>query len=306
MLLMKMSSKPSVIVVLGPTASGKSALAIRLAKKFKGEVISADSRQVYKGVDIGSDKVTKKEMEGVPHHLLDVVSPKKTFTVTQYKKLAEKAIRDITKRGKIPIVTGGTGLYIDALINDWKLPKVKPDLKLRADLEKKSAEELFEKLKKLDPARAGNIDRHNKRRLVRALEIVIQTGKSAYSNVLENNRISKYEVLKIGLKVSVEELKKRIKKRTLKRLRGGIIQEMESLKKSGVNQKKLNDISLYYRWVEPYLRGEIGKAETLEIISTKIGQYAKRQMTWFKRDKNIFWISKSGEAEKLVREFFKK
>ncbi|MEK7138208.1 MAG: tRNA (adenosine(37)-N6)-dimethylallyltransferase MiaA [Patescibacteria group bacterium] len=319
-----MSRKRKVIVVLGPTASGKSALAIRLAKKFKGEVISADSRQVYRGVDVGSDKVTRdkylvssikykgKELEpkneiflsgGVRHHLLDVVSPKKTFTVTQYKKLAEKAIRDITKRGRIPIVAGGTGLYIDALINDWELPKVKPDMKLRADLEKKSAEELFEQLKKLDPARAGNIDPHNKRRLVRALEIVIQTEKSSHSDILKNVGMSKYEVLKIGLKVAPEELKKRIKKRTLMRLRGGVIEEMGGLKKSGVSQKKLNDISLYYRWVEPYLRGEIGKVETLEIISTKIGQYAKRQMTWFKRDKNIHWVSRSGEAERLAKEF---
>lgn len=292
-------------MILGPTASGKSALAVDLARKFRSEIISSDSRQVYKGVDLGSDKISKKEMKGVRHHLLDVVSPKKVFTVTQYKKLAEKAIKDIVKRGKIPIVAGGTGLYIDALIHDWALPKVRPDMKLREDLESQSAEKLFSRLEKLDPARAKNIDRHNKRRLVRALEIVIRTGKSAYSNVLENNRISKYEILKIGLKVASEKLKERIRKRTLQRLRGGVIQEMENLKKSGVSQKRLNDISLYYRWVEPYLKGEIGKAGALEIISTKIGQYAKRQMTWFKRDKNIKWISKDIEAEKLVRDFLK-
>lgn len=280
-------------------------MAVDLARKFRSEIISSDSRQVYKGVDLGSDKISKKEMKGVRHHLLDVVSPKKVFTVTQYKKLAEKAIKDIVKRGKIPIVAGGTGLYIDALIHDWALPKVRPDMKLREDLESQSAEKLFSRLEKLDPARAKNIDRHNKRRLVRALEIVIRTGKSAYSNVLENNRISKYEILKIGLKVASEKLKERIRKRTLQRLRGGVIQEMENLKKSGVSQKRLNDISLYYRWVEPYLKGEIGKAGALEIISTKIGQYAKRQMTWFKRDKNIKWISKDIEAEKLVRDFLK-
>ena len=315
---MKMSSKLKVLVILGSTASGKSDLAIKLAHKFNGEVISADSRQVYRGVDLGSDKVPRDKYQvsrikyhdekeyphkGIRHHLLDVVSPKKTFTVTQFKKLAEKAIRDITKRGKIPIIAGGTGLYFDALINDWQLPKVKPDMKLRADLEKKSAEELFEQLQKLDPARAGNIDRHNKHRLVRALEIVIQTGKSSHSNILQNVGMSRYEVLKIGIKVTPGELKKKIRKRILKRLRGGVIQEMEGLKRSGVSQKRLNDISLYYRWLEPYLSGEIGKAKVLEIISTKIGQYAKRQMTWFKRDNNIYWISKSAETEKLVRDF---
>ena len=343
--------KPKIIVVLGPTATGKSVLAVRLAKKFSskggsafggnGEVISADSRQVYRGVDLGSDKVPRdnskfksqsaklqfkiknwngKEYlyEGIRHHLIDVANPKRKFTVTQYKKLAEKAIKDILKRGnppkfrgtkfnraRIPILCGGTGLYIDALINDWKLPEVKPNLKLRRELDKKSTEELFLQLKKLDPKRAGNIDPRNKRRLVRALEIVTQTSKSSYSNVLENNRILKYDVLKIGLRVAPEELKKRIKKRTLKRLREGVAKEMESLKRSGVSQKRLNDISLYYRWLQPYLKGEMNQAEALEIISTKIGQYAKRQMTWFKRDKNIHWITKNSEMEKLVRNFLK-
>lgn len=291
-------------------------------------MISADSRQVYRGVDLGSDKVPRdnskfksqsaklqfkiknwngKEYlyEGIRHHLIDVANPKRKFTVTQYKKLAEKAIENIWRRGKIPIIAGGTGLYIDTLVNDWKLPEVKPNLKLRRELEKKSTEELFLQLKKLDPKRAGNIDPRNKRRLIRALEIVTQTGKSSYSNVLENNRILKYDVLKIGIKVAPEELKKRIKKRTLKRLREGVAKEMESLKRSGVSQKRLNDISLYYRWLQPYLKGEMNQAETLEIISTKIGQYAKRQMTWFKRDKSIHWITKSLEAERLVEKFIK-
>jgi len=318
------SNNEKVIVLLGPTASGKSELAVLVARGFGGEIISADSRQVYRGVDLGSDKVPnegRKELDvrrkkaerkgndyfykGVRHHLIDVASPKRIFTVTQYKRLAEKAIKAVLKRGRIPIVVGGTGLYIDALINDWKLPKVKPDWKLREKLEKKSAEELFAQLRKLDPARAGNIDPHNKRRLIRAIEIVIKTGKSAYSNVLENNRISKYRVLKIGLRVSSEELKNRIKKRTLKRLKGGVIEEMESLRKSGVSQKKLNDISLYYRWLQPYIKGEMNQAKTLETIATKIGQYAKRQMTWFKRDKNINWILKGAEAERLIKNFLR-
>ncbi|MBI3589010.1 MAG: tRNA (adenosine(37)-N6)-dimethylallyltransferase MiaA [Candidatus Liptonbacteria bacterium] len=310
------NSKPKIVVVLGPTASGKSALAVRLAKLFNGEVISADSRQVYRGVDLGSDKVPHDRCqvsgfrfqekdgcfyEGVRHHLIDVVSPKKTFTVTQYKKLAEKAIRDIIKRGKIPIIAGGTGLYIDTLINDWKLPRVKPNLKLREELEKKSAEELFLELKKLDPKRAVGIDRHNKRRLVRAIEIVMQTGKPVpyLSLIRANKRIVGREFLKIGIKVAPEELKKRIKKRTLKRLREGVIQEMEGLKKSGVSQKRLNDISLYYRWVGPFLDGEMNKLETLETIAVKIGQYAKRQMTWFKRDKSINWISRGSQADPI-------
>ncbi|MEK7634419.1 MAG: tRNA (adenosine(37)-N6)-dimethylallyltransferase MiaA, partial [Patescibacteria group bacterium] len=160
-----------IIVILGPTSSGKSKLAIKIAKKYDGEIISADSRQVYKKLNIGSGKITKKEMEGIPHYLLDVTSPKRTFTVNQYQKLAKKALKKIIKKGKLPIICGGTGLYIDTLIYDYQLPQVPPQPKLRKQLEKKSTEELFGQLQKLDSRRAQNIDKHNRRRLIRALEI---------------------------------------------------------------------------------------------------------------------------------------
>lgn len=306
--------KPKIIVILGPTATGKSDLAVRLAKKFNGEVVSADSRQVYKGMDVGTGKITSKEMRGVPHYLIDVANPKRRFTVVQYKKLAEKVISDIWKRGKLPILCGGTGLYIDALIYDWKLPKVKPNLKLRKELEKKSAEELFEQLKKLDPDRVQNIDPYNKRRLVRALEIVIQTGKSSHSNILpilsvaegQNVRMSKhYDVLKIGVRLPNEELKKRIDKRLLKRIRRGMIKEVKNLQAQGLSFKRLDDLGLEYRWVVKYLQGEITKLQMIEKLKTEIWRYAKRQMTWFKRDKNIRWVSKNSEVEKLVGRFLK-
>ncbi len=326
-LIKKLSSEtiPKIVVILGPTATGKSDLAVKLAlrlssgqaKKLYGingaEIISADSRQVYRGVDLGSDKITKEETRGIRHYLIDVASPKKKFSAAQYKKLAEKAIKDIWKRGKIPIICGGTGLYIDTLIYDRNLPAAKPNLKLRRSLEKKIAEELFEELKKLDPKRAGNIDRFNKRRLVRALEIVIETGKPvgilrlfdyAQGKQAQDKNLP-YKFLKIGIVVPSKELKRRIKKRTLQRLRGGVIQEMENFRKAGVSDKKLDEVSLYYRWVRPYLRGEINQKNTLELISTKIWQYAKRQMTWFKRDKNILWIKNSREAERAVKEFLK-
>ncbi len=326
-MIKKLSSEtiPKIVVILGPTATGKSDLAVKLAlrlssgqaKKLYGingaEIISADSRQVYRGVDLGSDKITKEETRGIRHYLIDVASPKKKFSAAQYKKLAEKAIKDIWKRGKIPIICGGTGLYIDTLIYDRNLPAAKPNLKLRRSLEKKIAEELFEELKKLDPKRAGNIDRFNKRRLVRALEIVIETGKPvgilrlfdyAQGKQAQDKNLP-YKFLKIGIVVPSKELKRRIKKRTLQRLRGGVIQEMENFRKAGVSDKKLDEVSLYYRWVRPYLRGEINQKNTLELISTKIWQYAKRQMTWFKRDKNILWIKNSREAERAVKEFLK-
>jgi tRNA dimethylallyltransferase len=179
---MKNLSKPfypqkPTIVVVGPTASGKSDLAVFLAKKYHGEVISADSRQIYKGMDIGTGKITKKEMAGVPHYLLDVAAPSRRFTAAQYKKLGQAAIKKIRHKNKIPIICGGTGFYIRALIDDLQIPTVKPNLKLRAQLEKRTTAELFTQLKKLDPRRAAEIDCHNPRRLIRALEIVMTTGQ---------------------------------------------------------------------------------------------------------------------------------
>ncbi len=311
---MKMSSKPKVLVILGQTASGKSDLAVRLAKKFDGEVISADSRQVYKGMDIGTGKITKREMRDVPHHLLDVASPKQKFTVTRYQKLAGKAIREIVRRGKLPIICGGTGLYIDALLYGWKLPEVKPNWKLRGELEKKSTDELFNQLKELDPKRAVEIDRHNRRRLVRALEITLTTGQSSHSYILENVRMSEYDFLpfggaqdknlpykflKIGIKLPDEELRQRIKKRLLARIKLGMVREVRELHTRGLSFKRLDGFGLEYRWVSKYLQDEISKEGMLEKLNVEIWHYAKRQMTWFKRDKNIKWISKVAEADPI-------
>ncbi len=209
-------SKPKIIVIPGPTASGKSNLAVKLAKKFNGEIISADSRQVYKGLDIGSGKITKKEMRGVPHYLLDVASPKRTFTVSQYQKLAKKALEKILAKNKLPIVCGGTGFYIDALIYNYNLPAIPPQPKLRKQLEQKSTEELFEQLKKIDLKRAENIDKNNRRRIIRALEIIFVTKRpvpvlntiTRDSAITCDSKISSYEILKIGIRKPAEELKR--------------------------------------------------------------------------------------------------
>ncbi len=319
-------STPQIIVVLGPTASGKSELAVKIAlrlgsrqaKKLCGikgaEIISADSRQVYKGLNIGSGKITKKEMKGIPHHLLDVASPKRIFTVAQYQKLAQKALKDILKRGKLPIVCGGTGFYIDALIYDHQFPAVPPQPKLRKELEKLSTEKLFEKLQKLDPQRAKNIDKNNRRRLVRALEIVLVTKKPIPkiiippgNNTITSDSIEKinYNILKIGIKKSPAELKKLIKKRLLKRLKIGMIKEVENLRKSGVSWKRLDDLGLEYRYVSRYLRGLITRKEMIDLIQKESEKYAKRQMTWFKRDKKIFWTENYRKAENLTKDFLK-
>jgi len=294
--------KNKIIVILGPTASGKSTLAVKIAKKFGGEIISADSRQVYKGMDIGTGKVTKKEMAKIPHHLLDVASPKKQFTVAQYKKLSEKAIKKIHSHGKIPIICGGTGFYIQTITDNIAIPKVKPDAKLRAELEKKSAKELFNRLKKLDPRRAKNIDKNNRRRLIRALEIVIKSGKKI--PILKSE--PKCEALIIGIKHNSKELKKLIKTRLFKRLKQGMVKEIINLKKSGLSWKRLEDFGLEYRYVAYYLQNKLSYNEMVGKLQKEIEHYAKRQMTWFKKDKRIRWITDLRQATKLIKEFLNK
>ncbi len=291
--------KSKIIAIVGPTASGKSALAVKIAKKFGGEIISADSRQVYKGMDIGTGKITRKEMAKIPHHLLDVASPKRQFTVVQYKKLAEKAIKKIRGRGKIPIICGGTGFYIQTVSDNLLIPEIKPDAKLRIRLEKKSAKELFNQLKKLDPRRAKNIDKNNRRRLIRALEIVIKSGKKV--PLLKSG--PKYEALIIGIKRNAKELKELIKTRLLKRLKQEMVKEIINLKKSGLSWKKLEDFGLEYRYVAYYLQNKLSYNEMIEKLQKEIEHYAKRQITWFSKDKRINWVKNPKQAEKLVKEF---
>ena len=299
--------KQKIIVILGPTSSGKSDLAVKLAKKFDGEIISADSRQVYKGMDLGTGKITpdiknslnfnmgqaKKEYifthKGIPHYLLDIVSPKKQFTVVDFKKMAEKKINEILKRNKIPIICGGTGFYIDSVVNNVDFPFVRPNKKLRKELEKKSAEELFKILKKLDPARAKNIDSKNKRRLIRAIEIAkmqISADKKPQINADKNH----YGFLQIGIKTGNKKLRKLIHKRLIKRIKNGMINEVKKLHKNGVSWKRLDDFGLEYRFVSRYLRGLLSKDEMIKQLETKIWQFSKRQKTWFKRNKDIKWF----------------
>ncbi|MDD4625438.1 MAG: tRNA (adenosine(37)-N6)-dimethylallyltransferase MiaA, partial [Candidatus Pacebacteria bacterium] len=221
-----------IIVIVGATASGKTGLSIKLAKAFNGEVISADSRQVYKQMDIGTAKITKKEMERIPHYLLDVASPKKKFTVAQYRKLGAKALKAIFKKEKIPIVCGGTGFYIQALIDGIVMPEVKPDWKLRKELEQKTVEQLYKMLGKLDPKRAENIDKNNPRRLIRAIEIAVITKKPIPA--IKTDPLP-YPVLFLGVQKDPKRLKKDIEKRFYLWLKQGLLNEIKKLRKSGVS-----------------------------------------------------------------------
>ena len=240
---MKSPVNRKIIVIVGPTASGKSALGVKLAKKLNGEIISADSRQVYKGLDLASGKITKKEMAGIPHHCLDLISPKTIFTAESYAKSAQKAVKDILKHGKTPIIVGGTGFYIDIAIGRMKTAGVAPDWKLRRMLEKKTAETLLKMLKKFDPARAKTVEPQNKRRLIRAIEVAKFSKKKGFKkqNILIYQYINDADLVWLGIKIKPEELRKRINTRLEKRLKAGMINEIKKLRRQGVSWKRLDD-----------------------------------------------------------------
>lgn len=292
-----------LIVILGATASGKTDLSIKIAKKYNGEVVSADSRQVYRGLDIGSGKITKKEMKGIPHWLLDVANPKRKFTVAQYQKLALKEIKKIQKKNKLPILVGGSPFYIQSVVDEIVIPEVKPDWKLRKKLEKKSNKELYEMLLAKDTERAKNIDKQNPRRLIRALEITLKTKKPVPK--LVRDRVSNcFDVLEIGVKKTPEELKKAIHKRLIKRLqKNALINEVKKLHKNGLSWKRLEEFGLEYRFVAQYFQNKITHQQMLNKIQKESEHFAKRQITWFKRDRRIHWIKNYKEVEKLIKRY---
>jgi tRNA dimethylallyltransferase len=281
---------PRVVVILGQTATGKSDLAIKVAKKINGEIISADSRQVYKKLDIGTGKISKREMRGVPHYLLDVANLKNKFSVSEYQKLAEEKIKEIIAQNKIPIITGGTGFYIDAISKGVIFPEVPPNFKLRKILEKKSELELLKILKKLDKKRAENIDAKNKVRLIRAIEIAKKLGKVPE---ITTQATPVYKFIKIGLYLPPDKLKRKVEQRVNKMFKAGLLNEIKKLKKAGVSDKRLKEFGFEY--FEP----------TPEKVISETLKYAKRQMTWFKRDKEIKWFSDSGSALIFISQHFK-
>lgn len=277
--------KPKIVVIVGPTASGKSDLAVILAKQFHGEVVSADSRQVYKGLDVGSGKVTKKETRGVPHHMLDVASPKRAYTVAQFKRDGDKAVKQILKRGHVPIICGGTGFYVDALAYDMQFPDVRPNFALRKKLEKKSTDELFTELLKLDPRRAEMIDKHNPVRLIRAIEIA-----TVYGTVAPLVTSSRYDICWIGISVDQTKLKERIALRITKRMRQGMVKEFINLHAGGLSLRRMEMLGLEYRYGARLITRSISKQEFVEQLLSEIVKYAKRQMTWFKKNTAIRWV----------------
>jgi tRNA dimethylallyltransferase len=296
-----------ILVLIGPTASGKSELGVSLAKKFNGEIISADSRQIYKDMDLGTGKVEgkwKKDIfiyKNTPYYCIDFINPKVRFSVARFQKITKKIIANILKRGKLPILVGGTGHYIDAVVYNIQLPNVKPNLALRKKLEQFPTERLFAQIKNKDPIRAKTIDPHNRRRLIRALEILLTTGKPV--PVLSPDPLT-LSTLWLGITLPQETLYKKIEKRLKERLKLGMIKEVEKLKKSGLSYKRLESFGLEYKFIALYLQKKITYKEMEEKLLFAIKHYSKRQLTWWKKNKEIHWIKPNlTKATKLTQQF---
>lgn len=319
---MKLLTK-KVIIIAGPTASGKSDLALLLARQYNGEIISADSRQIYRGMDIGTGKVTRDKVvshpepvegshkkmaelyfsEGIRHHLIDIASPKRAYNVTHFVRDAKRALGDIRKRGKTPIICGGTGFWIQALVDNQSFPAVKPDIRFRKALGKLSAEELFAKLEKQDPKRADTIDSQNKVRLIRALEICSALGQ--VPPLPTNSRLSAPDYTIIALVPPQEILHPRIEKRLVERLRNGMLEEVQHLhEKDSVSWKRLESFGLEYRSIAQFLQKKISYDAMEQGLLQDIKRYAKRQITWLKRFEKmgarIHWIQDPRETLKIV------
>lgn len=281
--------KRAVLAIVGPTASGKSALAVSLAKRLNGEIISADSRQVYRGLDIATGKITRREMKGVPHHLLDVTDPKKIFSAGDFVRLGREAIKAIHARGRLPIIVGGTGFYVDALLGGVSLPSVAPNIALRKRLARKAPTQLYAQLKKLDPVRARTIERQNPVRLIRAIEIASALGTVPKP---KGQDYTIYRIAWIGIHPPFDALRRNIVARVRERVRRGMIAEARRLHAHGLSYKRMRELGLEYRLLADYLQGELTKRELVHAVGKADWEYAKRQMRWFGRNKRIQWFKR--------------
>ena len=303
------SLKPKVIAILGPTATGKTALGVKLAKAFNGEIISADSRQVYRGMDIGTGKdLAEYNITGfkVPYHLIDIINPNTKFNLARYQKLTNQAILDILRRNRLPIIVGGTGLYLQAVIDNYQLAEIKTDSKKRVMLEKRGAKFLFKKLSLLKPefaAQLNNSDKNNARRLARYLEI------SENAKTVEQKKAdSPFDFLILGVDIDDEAMRNKIEKRLDRRLeKEGMIEEVEKLRKSGVSFKRLIGFGLEYKFISYFLQEKMSQEEMRDKLAIAIYRFAKHQKTWFRRwekqGRKIEWISDIKEAREKIKKF---
>jgi tRNA dimethylallyltransferase len=295
---MSTNKRKKLIVILGPTATGKSSLGVNLALKFRGEIISADSRQVYGGLNIGSNKITAPEMKEVNHHLIDVASPKFDFNVVRFQKMAYVAINNIIKKGKLPFLVGGSPLYLYAVTEGWVFPPAPRNNILRKEMASKNNEQLCEILEKLDPVYLKKIDRSNPHRLIRAIEI-----STCLGYVPPKLSCPLFNTLLIGLNPDPKVLEENIKKRLNKRIKIGLIDEINDLHRKSLSWKRLEAFGLEYRWGSLYCQGKIDKKEMEKRIIRDSIKLAKRQMTWFKKDNRISWAGNQKQAELIIKNF---
>lgn len=295
---------PPLLVVLGPTASGKSGSGIVLAQRFHGEIISADSRQVYRGLDIGAAKVSAEEQALVPHHLLDVADPREIYTVADFQQQSSAAIAAVLARGHLPLLVGGSAHYIQAVVDNLAIPAVPPQPELRAALEARPLPELLAELERLDPQAAASIDRHNPRRVIRALEVCLVTGAPFSSQRQAGPPL--YRSLLLGIRWPREILYQRIDARVDERMCQGMVQEVRQLLAAGVSHERLDALGLEYRFISRWLRGEFASEEAMvERLKYAIHDFTRRQLTWFRKDARIVWIEGNDveRAMEVVGEF---
>jgi tRNA dimethylallyltransferase len=296
---------PKLVVLLGPTASGKSGSGIALAQRFNGEIISADSRQVYRGLDIGTAKVTPAEQALVHHHVLDVADLREIYTVAQFQQDAIRAINDILKRGHQPFLVGGSPHYIQAVVDNLDIPHIEPQPELRAQLEKRPLPELLAQLEKLDPRSAAAIDRDNPRRVIRALEVCLISGKPFSQQRKKAEPL--YQFLVLGIEWPREELYQRIDTRVDERMQQGMVQEVQRLLDEGISHERLEALGLEYRYITRLLRGEFkNEEEMVQRLKYAIHDFTRRQLTWFRKDKRILWVERGdlGVIEEMVKKFY--
>ncbi len=282
----------NLVAILGTNASGKSDLGIRLAQHFGGEIVSADSRQVYRGLDLGTGKITAAQAATVKHHLIDVAEVSEYYSLAQYQRAAYSAIDAIAAAGKLPLLVGGSGLYISAVVEGYQLVDVPPNDALRAELEALPLAQLVERLEKSDSAAASRIDKSNPRRLIRAIEIA----EAGFTNEAARQNLPQYRCLQLGLTWPRPILEERIEKRLRERLAHGMIEEVDGLRSQGVSDLRLEKLGLEYRYIARYLRGELKSLDDLCLqLGIAIRQFAKDQLTWFKRDSRILWLDPTGD-----------
>ncbi len=297
--------KDKVIVICGPTASGKTSLSIALAKEINGEIVSSDSMQIYKDMDIGTAKPSEEEMQGIKHYLIGIIEPDKRYSVADYKEDAKKAIKEILQKGKVPIIVGGTGLYIDSLIYEIEYPNIEFDSKYRAELEKQAEEQglekIYQKAKEIDPEAVNKISCNDKKRILRILEIYHATGKTKTEQEKESRKKEvEYDYQVYALKWDREKLYERINARVDIMLENGLVEEVKNI------MRKYDEFptamqGLGYKEVVEYLNGDLTKQEMEEKIKRETRRYAKRQMTWFRKNKQTIWLNAEDDTQNNIQ-----